>query len=131
MEGGGGGADAVPSPALQQPNTKQAALVSVLQFLIQHASLPLPSPANAVPSSLTSRLSSYQRLAQSPSELQGMDMGEVESVITGLIEHRLVPLHTLNALSLVHFIRVTQRKEGDSWSAEEESAQQQSSGSES
>ena len=113
------------APSLHQSELKRAALASVVHFLVQHASLPPSTASASVPPSLPSRLSSYQRLGQS--ELQGMDLGDLEAVMTGLIEHRLLPLHILNALSLVHFIRVAHRKEGDSWSAVEETAETQPS----
>ena len=45
-----------------------------------------------------------------------MDMPELETAVSAIIEHRLVSVYSLNALSLVHFLRVAQRREGDDWS---------------
>ena len=101
---------------------KQAALVSVVHFLIEQATAQQHSAAvdtSAAPSSAASLalLSSLQRRLSSDG-LHGLDMGELEDVATSIITHRLVSVHTLNALSLLHFLRVAHRQEGESWATE-------------
>ena len=104
---------------------KQAALVSVVQFLIEQATTQqsastATSVSSSSPASLA-LLSSLQRRLSS-SELDGLDLGELEDVATSIITHRLVSVHTLNALSLLHFLRVAHRQEGESWATEAEAA---------
>ena len=41
-------------------------------------------------------------------------------MLSSLISHQLLSLFTLNALSVVHFLRVSQRQEDDDWTPHEE-----------
>ena len=103
-------------PCASTQKAKQAALASLVRFLIGEASL-AHSTASAPSSQSRVFLSAYESLAKS-SELETLDVASLEGIISGLIEHQLVGYHLLNAISLCHFHRMVQRKEGENWSSQ-------------
>ena len=103
-------------PCASTQKAKQAALASLVRFLVGEASL-AHSTASSPSSPALVFLSAYESLVKS-SELQTLDVGSLEGIISGLIEHQLVGYHTLNAISLCHFHRMVQRKDGENWSSQ-------------
>ena len=103
-------------PAHSKQQSKEGALAAVVQFLIEQACLLHPT-SSALSSPSHSLLSAYQSLVKT-SELYSLDIGELEGIVSNLIEQKLVGWYTLNAFSLVHFHRMIQRQEGDTWSSQ-------------
>jgi hypothetical protein len=108
-----------PSPTLPiaiTQQSKQGALASVVQFLIEQAVVlhPISSPSSSPGLTL---LRAYNGLVQS-SQLQSLEIGELEGIVGNLIEHQLVGWYTLNAFSLVHFHRMARRREEETWSSQ-------------